>query len=46
VTIGGELYADALGPVGSGAETYIGMMRANAATISKALTRVPTASAP
>ena len=33
VGIGGELYADALGPDGSGAETYEGMMRANTATI-------------
>lgn len=34
VRIGGELYADALGAVGSGAETYEGMMRANVETIA------------
>lgn len=37
VRIGGELYADALGPKGSGAETYAGMIRANVATISEGL---------
>ena len=37
VGIGGELYADAIGPVGSGADTYIGMIRANVETIAKGL---------
>lgn len=32
-----SLYSDALGPPGSGADTYIGMMRANVATIVEAL---------
>jgi len=29
ITIGGKLYADALGPKGSGAETYLALMRQN-----------------
>jgi manganese/zinc/iron transport system substrate-binding protein len=33
VRIGGELYSDALGAEGSGAETYVGMIRANVDTI-------------
>ncbi|WP_197525342.1 metal ABC transporter solute-binding protein, Zn/Mn family [Pseudobythopirellula maris] len=33
VRIGGELFADALGPEDSGADTYVGMLRANVATI-------------
>ncbi len=37
VTIGGELYADALGPRESGADSYVGMMSANVDTIVKAL---------
>ena len=37
VNIGGELYSDALGPVGSGADTYIGMVRHNVTTIVEAL---------
>lgn len=37
VLIGGELYSDAMGAPGSGAETYIGMMRHNIDTISGAL---------
>ena len=37
VRIGGELYADALGPVGSGADDYIGMIRANVQTIVSGL---------
>jgi len=37
VTIGGELYSDAMGPDGSAGETYIGMMRENVLTIVKAL---------
>ena len=46
LVIGGELYADALGPAGGEAETYIGMMRANVSTIVAALrgTTVPAAS--
>jgi manganese/zinc/iron transport system substrate-binding protein len=31
------LYADALGPVGSGADNYVGMFKANVDTIVKAL---------
>ena len=31
------LYTGSLGPPGSGADTYVGMMRANAATIAEAL---------
>ncbi len=37
VVIGGELYSDAMGEPGSGADTYIGMMRHNIDTISGAL---------
>lgn len=37
VAIGGKLYADALGPPGSGAETYEGMMRHNVRVIVDAL---------
>ncbi len=37
VRIGGELYADALGPAGSDAATYVGMFRANLHTIVNAL---------
>jgi len=37
VQIGGTLYGDALGPAGSGADTYLGMMRANIATITAGL---------
>jgi manganese/zinc/iron transport system substrate-binding protein len=33
VRIGGELFSDALGEEGSGAETYVGMIRANVDTI-------------
>ncbi len=39
--IGGELYADALGPAGTDAETYPGMLRANVDTIVTALTPTP-----
>ena len=35
--IGGELYADALGPAGTDDETYAGMIRHNVRTIVKAL---------
>ena len=37
VTIGGELYADALGPAESGADNYVGMIKANVDTIVVAL---------
>jgi manganese/zinc/iron transport system substrate-binding protein len=37
VHIGGQLYADALGPAGSGDDTQIGMIRANVDTIVRAL---------
>jgi manganese/zinc/iron transport system substrate-binding protein len=37
VHVGGELYADALGPAQSGADTYVGMLRANVDTIVTAL---------
>jgi manganese/iron transport system substrate-binding protein len=35
--IGGELYSDSLGPEGSGAETYVGMIVHNTRTIANAL---------
>jgi manganese/zinc/iron transport system substrate-binding protein len=37
VKIGGELYADALGSCDSGADTYLGMIKANVDTIVSAL---------
>jgi len=37
VHIGGTLYGDALGPAGSGADSYTGMVRANTATIVNGL---------
>jgi manganese/zinc/iron transport system substrate-binding protein len=37
VRIGGELYADALGPKASGADNYLGMIKANVDTIVSAL---------
>lgn len=37
INFGGELFADTVGPAGSGAETYEGMMRANISTIADAL---------
>lgn len=37
VPIGGRLYADSVGPPGSGAETYLGMMRHNVRVITAAL---------
>jgi manganese/zinc/iron transport system substrate-binding protein len=37
VIIGGELYADALGSKESGADTYVGMFKANVDTIASAL---------
>lgn len=39
VQIGGSLYSDALGSPGSGADTYVGMMRENVQTITDALSR-------
>lgn len=41
VRIGGQLYADALGPPGSGADTYVGMMEHNVRTIVAALREGP-----
>lgn len=35
--IGGELYSDSLGPTGTGAETYVGMIKHNVNTIVEAL---------
>jgi ABC-type Mn2+/Zn2+ transport system ATPase subunit len=40
IVIGGQLYADALGPAGSGAETYIDMIRHNTDVIVSGLTAV------
>jgi len=37
--IAGQLYADSLGPPGSGADTYIGMMRDNVEKLSAELSR-------
>jgi hypothetical protein len=37
VRIGGTLFSDSTGPVGSDAETWAGMLRANARTIVGAL---------
>jgi manganese/zinc/iron transport system substrate-binding protein len=37
VRVGHELYSDAMGPAGSGAETYTGMIRANVAAIAEGL---------
>ncbi len=45
IIIGGELYSDALGGPGSGAETYAGMLRHNVETIAKALGAGPDPSA-
>ncbi|MCY2984773.1 MAG: zinc ABC transporter substrate-binding protein [Planctomycetota bacterium] len=42
VSIGGELYSDAMGPIGSDAETYEGMMKHNFRIITKALGGEPT----
>ncbi len=39
VEIGGNLYSDALGGEGSGADTYVGMIRHNVRTIVEALAR-------
>ncbi len=39
VVIGGELYSDALGEPGSGADTYTGMLRHNAKTLADALSQ-------
>ncbi len=43
VKIGGNLYSDALGGVGSGAEDYVGMIRHNVDTIVGALIAEPVA---
>jgi manganese/iron transport system substrate-binding protein len=37
ISIGGELYSDAMGAIGTAGETYIGMMRENVLTIKKHL---------
>ncbi|MGA1197275.1 MAG: metal ABC transporter solute-binding protein, Zn/Mn family [Candidatus Latescibacterota bacterium] len=37
VVVGGTLYSDAMGAVGSGADTYVGMVRANVNAIVKGL---------
>jgi manganese/zinc/iron transport system substrate-binding protein len=37
VAIGGELYSDSMGPAGSGADTYEGMVRHNVTTLVEAL---------
>ena len=37
VTVGGELYSDAMGPAGTYEGTYIGMMDHNITTITRAL---------
>ncbi len=37
VSVGGELWADTLGPRGSGAETYLGSLSANTATLAKGM---------
>ncbi|MEM8558358.1 MAG: zinc ABC transporter substrate-binding protein [Bacteroidota bacterium] len=39
VAVGGTLYSDALGPDGSGADTYVGMIRHNVDTMVEALTK-------
>lgn len=44
VRIGGNLYSDALGGAGSGAETYEGMIRHNVTTLVEALAPEPVAS--
>jgi manganese/zinc/iron transport system substrate-binding protein len=41
VALGGELFADALGAPGSGADTYVGMIRHNVETITRALGGTP-----
>jgi zinc/manganese transport system substrate-binding protein len=37
--VGGQLWADALGPEGSGAETYLDAMRGNADTMARGMSR-------
>lgn len=39
VTLGGELFTDSVGPAGSGADNYLGMMRENVLAIAAALER-------
>jgi manganese/zinc/iron transport system substrate-binding protein len=41
VAIGGELYSDAMGPAGTEAGTYLGMVRHNVATVVDALKAAP-----
>jgi len=37
VNVGGELWADTLGPRGWGAETYLGSLSANTVTLAKGM---------
>ncbi|WP_442890815.1 metal ABC transporter solute-binding protein, Zn/Mn family [Congregicoccus parvus] len=37
VALGGELFSDSLGPAGSGADTYLGLLRENALAIATAV---------
>ena len=37
IQIGAPLYGDSVGPPGSGADTYVGMMRANASAVAEGL---------
>ena len=37
VEVGGELWTDSLGPEGSGADTYVGAMRANASSLARGM---------
>ncbi len=46
IAIGGKLYADSLGEPGSGADTYVGMVRHNVQTIVQGLLGKKTAPAP
>lgn len=41
VSLGGSLYSDALGPTGSGADSYCGMVTANVRTLVQALAPPP-----
>ncbi len=43
LVVGGELYSDAMGPSGSSAETYVGMIEHNVSTIAAALGGSPGA---
>ena len=39
IHVGAPLYGDSVGPPGSGADTYLGMMRANASAVAEGLRR-------